>query len=123
MIKKELKDILRGLSYIISSILLTNTDFYRQTHHMVKGRAKTMKKIKSFEATEDLSKFLERMSILGRGYVSKFIREAVEEKYKKEAQKFEILITNHLQELVNQSNERNKLKVDWSISGEVVGGA
>lgn len=82
-----------------------------------------MKKIKSFEATGDLAKFLGRMSILGRGYVSKFIRDAVEKKYKEEAQEFETLITNHLQELINQSNEQNKLKVDWTISGEVVGGA
>lgn len=74
---------------------------------MVKERAKTMKKIKSFEATGDLAKFLERMSILGRGYVSKFIREAVEEKHKREAQEYETLIANHLQELVNQSNQKN----------------
>jgi len=64
-----------------------------------------MKKIKSFEATGDLAEFLGRMSILGRGYVSSFIREAVEEKYKKEVGEYEIRINNRLQELVNNNNK------------------
>lgn len=61
-----------------------------------------MKKIKSFEVTGDLAEFLGRMSILGRGHVSKFIREAVEEKYKKEAKEYEVKIDNYLQELINR---------------------
>lgn len=60
------------------------------------------KEIKCAEFEGEVLLFLNKMRILGRGAVSQFIREAVEEKYNQEKDSFEEIIKEELLRIVEE---------------------
>ncbi len=59
-----------------------------------------MDQIFSFEATGDLSRFLERLKVVGQGVRSQFIREAAEKKLAEERNVWEERISEAIRELL-----------------------